>query len=61
MAKLMGNVLLLAETLGATIAIFILAGRLTSSLGVIAASYDSVIRIATPVVAGTRQFASSCG
>jgi hypothetical protein len=60
MAKLMGDVLLLAETLGATIAIFILAGRLTSSLALIAASYDSVICIATPVATGTRQFASSC-
>jgi hypothetical protein len=57
----MGNPLLLAETLGATIAIFILAGRLTPSLAVIAASYDSVIRITTRSAAGTRQFASSCG
>jgi hypothetical protein len=61
MAKLMGNVLLLAENLSATIAIFILAGGLTSSLALIVGSYDSVIRIAIPVAAGTRQFASSCG
>jgi hypothetical protein len=56
----MGNVLLLAKTLGATIDVF-RVGRATSSLTLIVGSCDLVICIAARVPAGTHQFASSYG
>jgi hypothetical protein len=57
----MGNVLLLAKNLGATIDICVRVGRATSSLALIVGSCDLVTCIATRVPTGTHQFASSCG